>query len=154
MDLKDVLKISTTGLAGLFSGAALYINLADTPARMTLDTKNCRKHWKEAFNRAKIFQGGMSILGSSLGATVYYLDKDSDSRKLWLIGSGIFIMVLPFTMFVMKPDIYKNLKDDAIETLGETWVRDHIQRWNKQHMVRTLLSMVAFDIFLYALTRK
>lgn len=56
MDGKDVLKLVATGLTGCFSGGAFIINVADAPARMTLDTVNCRKHWKEAFNRAKISQ--------------------------------------------------------------------------------------------------
>ena len=54
--VKQCLKFDATALAGMFAGAAMYINAADNPARMTLDTVNCRKHWMEAYNRARIFQ--------------------------------------------------------------------------------------------------
>lgn len=56
LSLKDLFKIEATALAGLFAGNAMYVNAADHPARMTLDTVNCRKTWKEAFRRAKKFQ--------------------------------------------------------------------------------------------------
>ena len=56
MEGKDIFKLAASGLSGVFTGAALLINVADHPARMTLDTVNCRKHWAEDFNRAKILQ--------------------------------------------------------------------------------------------------
>lgn len=65
------------------------------------------------------FKGAMCFLGSSCAAAVYYLDTESSSRKLWLLGSGVFITIWPYTALVMLPDIYKNLKDDVLETRGE-----------------------------------
>ena len=53
MDGKDALKLITTGIAGLYTGGAAIIHVAESPARLTLDTVNCRKQWAEAFNRAK-----------------------------------------------------------------------------------------------------
>lgn len=154
MDGKDFLKLCTTGLSGVFAGGAFMINASAHPARMTLDTVNCRKHWLEDFHRAKLFQGGMALLVTTTGCLVYYLDEDSDRRMLWLVGSGIMISVWPWTLLAMKPDINKLLKDDVIETAGETWVRDHIVRWNNLHMVRTVLGASAFGIFMYAMLKK
>jgi hypothetical protein len=56
MDLKDFLKIGTTGLTGLFAGCALYVNTVSSPAGETFDLQNCRKNWKENFLRAKNVQ--------------------------------------------------------------------------------------------------
>ncbi|XP_060578701.1 uncharacterized protein LOC132735729 [Ruditapes philippinarum] len=154
MDLKDFLKIGTTGLTGLFAGCALYVNTVSSPAGETFDLQNCRKNWKENFLRAKNVQGALAFTGSLTGACVYYLDEDSDTRLLWLVGSGVFLSVWPWTMAVMMSDIKKNLEEDVMQTAGETWVKNHIRRWNKQHGVRTFLSCTAFGIFLYALSRK
>ena len=55
MDVKDVLKLITTGASGLFTGGCAIIHVVDSPARMTLDTLNCRKHWVEAYYRAKTY---------------------------------------------------------------------------------------------------
>ncbi|XP_045168647.2 uncharacterized protein LOC123531604 [Mercenaria mercenaria] len=154
LNLKDCLKIGATGLSGLFAGCTLYVNAAGHPAGQTLDLPNCRKDWKENFLRARKIQRPMAVLGALAGAGAYYLDKDSDTRSLWLVGSSIFICVWPWTVIVMLPDIKKNLQDDVIKTAGETWVKNHIIRWNKQHGVKTFLSCTAFGIFLYALSRK
>ncbi|KAH3796948.1 uncharacterized protein LOC127839190 isoform X2 [Dreissena polymorpha] len=150
-DATRLLKITATGCAGLFAGAAFYINAADQPARMTLDVASCRRHWIEVYNRAKWFQGAMCMAGSLSGAAVYYLESEAENRALWLAGAGVFVLVFPFTIFVMGPDIKKNLKEDVLETAGETWVLNHIKRWNKQHMFRTAFGLLAFDLFLLAL---
>lgn len=56
MDTLQCLKLAATGMAGISSGCAFFINAADHPARMKLDLENNRTAWKEIFNRAKKFQ--------------------------------------------------------------------------------------------------
>ncbi|XP_052790528.1 uncharacterized protein LOC128224645 [Mya arenaria] len=150
-DSTKLLKLTATSSAGLFSGAALYINAADHPSRMTLDVVSCRQHWMQAYLRAKTFQGAFCAVGSLSGAAVFFLEPEAENRILWLLGSGIFILVFPWTLLVMGSDIKKNLKEDVIETAGETWVISHINKWNKQHMARTFFGMAAFKLFLLAL---
>ena len=58
-------------------------------------------------------------LAAASGCLVYYLDQDSESRMLWLIGSGTIICIWPWTLLAMKPDINKLLKDDIQETAGD-----------------------------------
>jgi len=41
----------------------------------------------------------------------------------------------------------------VISITGETWVKNHIVRWNTQHSVRTVIGLTAFGIFLYALSK-
>ena len=65
------------------------------------------------------FQGGMCLLGSVAGVGAYYLDQDSAHRNLWLIGSGVFFTIWPYTLVVMLSDIKKNLQNDAISTHGK-----------------------------------
>lgn len=95
----------------------------------------------------------MSIMGCAAGCLVYYLDKDSDNRLLWLTGAGLCISVWPWTMLTMMSDIKKLRKDDVIETEGETWVREHHSKLNKLHAVRTAISCAAFSVFMYALLK-
>ena len=56
LDPVYLLKGYATGCAAMFAGAALYINVAEHPARMTLDVVSARKQWVESFNRAKYLQ--------------------------------------------------------------------------------------------------
>lgn len=61
----------------------------------------------------------MCLLGSLAGVGAYYLDQESAHRNLWLIGSGLFFTVWPYTLIVMMSDIKKNLQSDAISKLGK-----------------------------------
>lgn len=56
MDRVEILKLTATGLAGLFAGGAIYINLCEAPARATLDVAPRNKQWGESFKRAKRWQ--------------------------------------------------------------------------------------------------
>ncbi|XP_052810382.1 uncharacterized protein LOC128238464 isoform X2 [Mya arenaria] len=154
LDLKDALKMAATSLAGLFAGNAMYINLVDHPARMNLKTPEMRIVWKEGFHRAKRIQGTMVLIGAAAATGAWYLEENADRRLPWLLGAGLFITVWPWTLLVMIPDINRNLDENVLKNRGEAWSRDHMIRWNKQHGFRTLVSLGAFGIFLYALARK
>lgn len=65
-----------------------------------------------------VFKASMVVLGTAAGLGAYYMDE-GEKRMLWLIGSGIFGTVFPYTLLVMMPDIKKNLDDDVIETAGK-----------------------------------
>ena len=55
-DLFSCLEVLSTVAAGIFSGSAIYVNVVEHPARMTLtDTKSCHRQWMESFDRAKVF---------------------------------------------------------------------------------------------------
>jgi hypothetical protein len=49
-------KLSALVNATIFSGAAIYINLVEQPARLTLDNPGALKQWKESYNRAMPIQ--------------------------------------------------------------------------------------------------
>ena len=86
MDLvKQCLKFDATALAGMIAGAAMYINAADNPARMTLDTVNCRKHWMEAYNRARIFQVKFKLI---------YLDGLKENFQCSIIKTTTLISIV------------------------------------------------------------
>ncbi|KAL5006800.1 hypothetical protein ScPMuIL_015606 [Solemya velum] len=152
MDRVEILKLTATGLAGLFAGGAIYINLCEAPARATLDVAPRNKQWGESFKRAKRWQGGLVFASSAPALAVYCLDG-SDNRKLWAVGAGVFLLAWPWTLIVMISDIKKGLEDDVIDKRGEEWVKNNIAVWNKRHMFRSIVSMTAIGIFLYALQK-
>ena len=57
-------------MAALFTGAAIYINIAEQPARLQLDDSSLLVEWKLAY-RWGILHAGRSALG--LIATVVFL---------------------------------------------------------------------------------
>jgi hypothetical protein len=50
------LKFMATFAAAMFAGAALYVNVAEHPARMTLDTKSAAMQWAPSYRRATWMQ--------------------------------------------------------------------------------------------------
>lgn len=53
----NILKLSATALAGLFTGGAVFVNIVEVPAlRNVTDTDAARKNWKESFLLASRWQ--------------------------------------------------------------------------------------------------
>jgi hypothetical protein len=53
----NILKLSATALAGLFTGGAVFVNIVEIPAlRNVTDTEAARKNWKESFLLASRWQ--------------------------------------------------------------------------------------------------
>ena len=73
----SVLKFIALLAAALFAGAALYINVAEHPARMSLDTKSAAAEWAPSYRRATWMQAPLALLSLAAGL------------GSWLLGAGI-----------------------------------------------------------------
>src|SRR5882724_2915539 len=72
-----LLKFIATFAAAMFAGAALYVNFAEHPARMTLDTRFAVAQWAPSYRRATWMQAPLALLSlvAGLGS--------------WLLGGGL-----------------------------------------------------------------
>ena len=63
-------QLIATLCAALFTGAAIYINLVEHPARMSLGTATALAEWKPSYRRATLMQAPLAIAGlaAALGA--------------------------------------------------------------------------------------
>ncbi|EDO42705.1 predicted protein [Nematostella vectensis] len=139
-----ILKAATTITCGVFVGGAVYINVVEHPARMTLDdTKQCHKQWMESFDRARVFQGRLALSTVLTGAGAYYCNPSKGLS--FLIGGCSMAVIFPFTLFVLKPASIDPIYDKEITSKQpEDFVRGTIDKWNKYHAVR---SVIAFGVF-------
>src|SRR5690242_493062 len=66
-----VLELIATLAATLFAGAALYINVAEHPARMTLETRMAALHWAPSYKRATLLQAPLALLSFVSGTAAW-----------------------------------------------------------------------------------
>lgn len=144
--------VSTTGLialilATLFAGAAIYILVAEQPARLALTDAPLLQQWQESYPRAARMQAGLAVLASLAGAFAFWRARN----PLWLLGAALMLANLPFTLIVIAP------VNDALLALGAEQAgaasRAVIERWGTLHAVRAGLSVLATSAFAMAIAR-
>jgi hypothetical protein len=123
--------------AALFAGAAIYVNVAEQPARLHLGYQALLTQWRPAYRRGFAMQAPLAIVGSTLGLLAAWQTKN----WLWPIGGIVLLTNWPYTLFVVGP-INRQLK--RIHSAGAGLEsRTLIERWGKLHSVRSALRVAA-----------
>ena len=131
-------------IAAVFTGAAIYINIAEQPARLQLDDRSLLAEWKLAYKRGYIMQASLAIVGGVLGLVAYFSSLD----WRWLIGAVVLLANWPYTIFVIMPTNRRLMNTPAEAATAET--RRMLARWGALHAGRSALGLVATLIFLWA----
>jgi len=145
ISLVSILEFIATFSATLFAGAALYINVAEHPARMSLDTRNAALQWAPSYRRATWLQAPLALISLVTGTAAWL----SGAGPLWLIAALLVGAVVPFTFIVIMPTNNRLLATGRDLTSDET--RALLVRWGRLHAVRTVLSAVGSVVYLSAL---
>ena len=133
----------------LFTGAAVYINLVEHPARMQCGVELAATEFVPSYRRGTVMQATCAAVGllSSLAAWL------AGATVWWLIAGVLLGLVIPFTLIVILPT-NKRLLSPALDR-GSAEAERLLERWGRPHAVRSVLSGLALLLFLYlAIFRK
>ena len=92
----------------LFSGAAIYINLVEHPARMSCGTAAAIAQWAPSYRRATWMQAPLALVGF-VSAVIAWL---AGASIAWLIGGVLLGLVVPVTLVVIMPTNQRLLSAD------------------------------------------
>ena len=131
-------------IAALFTGAAIYINIAEQPARLQLDDSSLLVEWKLAYRRGYMMQASLAIIGGFFGVVAFF----STFEWRWLLGAVVVLVNWPYTIIVIMPTNHRLMNTPAGAATAET--RRMIGRWGVLHGGRSALGLAATLIFLRA----
>ena len=134
-------------LAAAFAGAAIFVNVAEQPARLALDDKAALIEWQLSYNRAAPMQAGLALVTSLFGFWVAWQTRD----WRWLAGAVVIISAWPYTLLVIKPTNDELLATDPANA-GQR-VRTLIEKWGRLHAGRTGIGVLTTVLFLWASLR-
>lgn len=134
--------------SGLFTGAAVYINLVEHPARLQTGARSALAEFAPSYKRATVMQVSLAVAGS-LSALVAWRSR-SDAR--WLLGGGLLVSVIPFTALAILPTNERLLDPATRDDLD--LAEKLLSRWGKLHAVRSILSLASLLVFLLLLAKR
>jgi hypothetical protein len=131
-------------VAAIFTGAAIYVMVAEQPARLQLDDRALLTEWKPSYKRGAAMQASIALLGTLLGAIAWW----QTSQSAFLIGAVAMIAPWPWTLLVIKPTNDALLATEPADAGPHT--RALIVKWGALHGMRAALGTLATAAFLWA----
>lgn len=130
--------------ASVFFGAAIYINVAEHPARLHLDDRAALAQWVPAYRRGFEMQASLAIVSGLLGAAAWW----QSDNPLWGLGAAIIILNWPYTMLLIMP-VNQRLETTRLDEVNEE-THALLLHWGRLHAGRSALGAIAAVVFLVA----
>jgi len=132
-------------VSALFTGAAVYINVAEQPARLSLDDRALLTEWKPSYKKGLSMQAPLAIIGFVLGLIAWW----QSGTWLWGVGAVLLLANWPYTLFGIMPTNNRLMAIDPSDSGPSS--RAMIESWGRLHAGRSALGALAALAFLGAL---
>jgi uncharacterized membrane protein len=129
--------------SALFAGAAVYVSVAEQPARLALDDRALLTQWKPAYRRGAAMQAPLALIGCILGLMAWR----QNGAWQWLAGAIVLVSAWPYTLLVIRPTD-NELSGTSISDAGPR-TRTLVEKWGRLHAVRSALGVLAMMLFLW-----
>jgi Anthrone oxygenase len=141
--MRQIAEFVSVLACALFTGASIYVNLVEHPARMRCGVEIAVAEFAPSYRRGAVMQATLAALGllSSLAAWL------AGATFLWLVAGVVLGSVMPFTLIVILRTNKRLLSPELDRRSAET--ERLLAYWNALHAVRSLLSGLALLLFLY-----
>ena len=130
--------------AAVFAGAAIFVNVAEQPARLALDDQAMLAQWKRSYDSASVMQAGLALVACALGVIAFFLSHDCR----WLLGALLILAPWPWTIFVIMP-LNRRLKATAPDA-AQSDTRASVEHWGRLHAGRSAFGIAATLVYLWA----
>jgi hypothetical protein len=143
----QLIEVTAVLACTLFTGAAVYITAVEHPARMSCGTEIAASEFVPSYRRAAVMQASLALVAGLLGI----LRGVQSAGAIWLWAAILILVVIPFTLIVVRPTNERLLDPRRDRRSDET--RRLLESWGRLHAVRSALSVAASLLFLWAATR-
>ena len=128
----------------MFWSAAVYINIAEQPARLALGDEALLRQWKPSYKRGFAMQASLALIGFVLGTLAWYQTQQV------VVAGRLAVPARQLALHAHRRHA-RERRSASSSSRRRARRRALVARWGRLHAVRSALGAAATACFLIAL---